>query len=130
MKHRISALALVLLGALCSPAQAAHWDAVLLTDLGLYHFDPHAISDKGGVKTIQALLDYKTPKQTAGGQTYRSSQSEIQLNCKTQAARIMHTAYFAGAMGAGKEVHKEGSVREWMDLVKGTPIERIAHRIC
>ena len=42
----------------------------------------------------------------------------------------MHTTYFAGAMGAGKEVFKEGSVREWLDVIKGTPIERIAHRVC
>lgn len=132
MKHVCLALALLINAGLSAPAWAApaHWDAVLLTDLGLYHFNPQTVSDKGGVKTIQTLLDYKTTQETAGGLKYRSSQTEIQLNCKKHSARIMHTAYFAGAMGAGKKVHKEGSVREWMDVVKGTPIERIAHRIC
>ena len=126
------ALSMLLACSLCMPvvATAAHWDAVLLTDLGLYHFDPHTVSDKGGVKSIQTLLDYKTTQETAEGKKYRSSQTEIQLNCKNQSARIMHTTYFAGAMGAGQEVLKEGSVREWLDVVKGTPIERIAHRVC
>ena len=130
-RHRLT-LPLLLSCSLCMPftAKAAHWDAVLLTDLGLYHFDPHAVSDKGAVKTIQTLLDYKTTQTTAEGKKYRSSQTEIQLNCKNRTARIMHTTYYPGAMGAGKEVFKEGSVREWMDVVKGTPIERIAHRVC
>ena len=113
-----------------SSAAPAHWDAVLLTDLGLYHFDPHSISDKGPVKTVQTLLDYKSTQETVEGKKYLSSQTEIQLNCKNQSARIMHTAYYAGAMGSGKEVLKEGSVREWLDIAKGSPIERIAHRIC
>lgn len=122
----------VLASSLGQPALAApaHWDAVLLTPLGLYHFDPHTVSDKGGIKTVQTLLDYKTTQETSEGQKYRSSQTEIQLNCKSQSARIMHTSYHSAAMGTGKEVFKEGSVREWMDVVKGTPIERIAHRVC
>lgn len=125
-------LPLLLTGWLCMPAMSspAHWDAVLLTDLGLYHFDPNAIGTKGNVKTIQTLLDYKTVQETTEGQKYLSSQAEIQLNCKSHSARIMHTTYHAAAMGAGKEVFKEGSVREWMDIPKGSPIERIAHRIC
>jgi hypothetical protein len=130
-RHRLT-FSLLLSSSLCMPvvATAAHWDAVLLTDLGLYHFDPHTVNDKGVVKTIQTLLDYKTTQETAEGKKYRSSQTEIQLNCKNQSARIMHTTYFAGAMGAGQEVLKEGSVREWLDVVKGTPIDRIAHRVC
>jgi hypothetical protein len=130
-RHRLT-FTLLLSSSLCLPAVAAtaHWDAVLLTDLGLYHFDPHTVSEKGGVKSIQTLLDYKTTQETAEGKKYRSSQTEIQLNCKRHSARIMHTTYFAGAMGAGQEVLKEGSVREWLDVVKGTPIERIAHRVC
>ena len=111
-------------------AAPAHWDAVLLTDLGLYHFDPHSVSDKGAVKTLQTLLDYKTTQETAEGLKYRSSQAEIQLNCKNQSARIMHTSYYAGAMGSGKEVFKEGSVREWMEIGKDSPVQRIAHRVC
>lgn len=117
---------------LCTPvlAASAHWDAVLLTELGLYHFDPHSVRTQGKVKTFHTLLDYKTAQETAEGQKYLSSQAEIQLNCKSQSARIMHTSYYAAAMGAGKEVFREGSVREWMDVPKGSPIERIAHRIC
>lgn len=132
MKNAISAFTLLLACWLCATALAApaHWDAVLLTDLGLYHFDPNSISDKGAVKTIQTLIDYKTTQATAEGQKYRSSQTEIQLNCKNQSARIMHTSYYAAAMGTGKEVFKEGSVREWLEIGKDSPIQRIAHRIC
>jgi hypothetical protein len=132
MNHFRLTLLLLLSCGMSLPAMAApaHWDAVLLTPLGLYHFDTNSVSDKGGIKSVQTLLDYKTTQETSEGQKYRSSQTEIQLNCKSQSARIMHTSYHAGAMGAGKEVFKEGSVREWLDVVKGTPIERIAHRVC
>ncbi len=132
MNHSRLKLTLVLSSSLGLTAMAAstHWDAVLLTPLGLYHVDTHAVSDKGDIKTVQSLLDYKTTQETSEGQKYRSSQTELQLNCKTHSARIMHTRYLAGAMGSGQEVHKEGSVREWLDIVKGTPIDRIAHRVC
>lgn len=132
MKNLRSNLASLLIGSLCSWAAAApaHWDAVLLTDLGLYHFDPHSVTTQGSIKTFQTLLDYKSTQETSDGRKYLSSQAEIQLNCKSHLARIMHMSYRTGAMGSGKEAHKEGSVREWMDIPKGSPIERIAYRIC
>jgi hypothetical protein len=132
MNHSRLLTTLALASSLGLPALAApaHGDAVLLTPLGLYHFDTHSVSDKSGIKTVQTLLDYKTTQKTSEGEQYRSSQTEIQLNCKSQSARIMHTSYHSAAMGTGKEVFKEGSIREWMDVVKGTPIERIAHRVC
>ena len=107
-----------------------HWDAVLLNDKGLFHFDPHSVSIHGQVRTFLSMVDYKTPQETADGKRYQSTVTEIQLNCKNGTARIMHMAYHSDGMGAGKEVHKEGMVREWMDVPAASPIERIAKRIC
>lgn len=107
-----------------------HWDAVVLNDKGLFHFDPHSVSVNGQVRTFLSMVDYKTPQETAEGKRYQSTVTEIQLNCKNGTARIMHMAYHAGGMGAGKEIHKEGMVREWMDVPAASPIERIAKRIC
>lgn len=107
-----------------------HWDAVLLNDKALFHFDPHSVSVNGQVRTFKSMVDYKTPQETVAGKRYQSTVTEIQLHCKNGTARIMHMAYHAEAMGGGKEVHKEGMVREWMDVPPASPIERIAKRIC
>ena len=107
-----------------------HWDAVLLADKGLYHYDPHSVSSAGQVRTFKSMVDYKTPQETSDGRKYLSSVTEIQLNCSKGVARIMHMSYHPESMGAGKEVHKEGMIRDWLDIPHGSPIERIAKRIC
>ncbi len=115
---------------LLSAQTRPHWDAVLLADKGLFHYDPHTVSSAGQVRTFKSMVDYKTPQETSDGRKYLSSVTEIQLNCKRGVARIMHMSYHPEPMGAGKEVHKEGMVRDWLDIPAGSPIERIAKRIC
>ena len=107
-----------------------HWDAVVLADKGLFHYDPHSVTHAGQVRTFRSMVDYKTPQETADGRKYLSSVTEIQLNCQRGVARIMHMSYHPDPMGAGKEVHKEGMIRDWLDIPAGSPIERIAKRIC
>ena len=107
-----------------------HWDAVLLNDTGLYHFDPHSVSASGQVRTFQSMVDYKAPQESADGKRYLSTLTEVQLNCKNGTARIMHLTYHADHMGGGREVHKEGMIRDWLDIPAGSPIERIAKRVC
>ncbi len=107
-----------------------HWDAVLLNDTGLYFFDPHSVSTSGAVRTFQSLVDYKTPQESADGKKYLSTLTEVQLHCKNNTARIMHLTYHADHMGAGKAVHKEGMIRDWLDIPAASPIERIAKRVC
>ena len=121
---------LMMAGAAVAQQHRPHWDAVLLNDKGLSHFDPHSVAVNGQVRTFMSMVDYKAPQETADGKRYRSTVTEIQLNCKSGTARIMHMAYHTDSMGAGKEVHKEGMVREWMDVPAASPIERIAKRIC
>ena len=132
MNNFLSTLVTMLIGSLCSLATAspAHWEAVLLTDVGLYHFNPHSVKGQGQTKTFQTLLDYQSAQETVDGRQYFSSQAEVQLNCKSHSARIMHMTYYAGAKASGKEIRKEGSIRDWLEIPKGSPIERIAHRIC
>ncbi len=129
---------LMIAALLASPCWAAtpnaqprpHWDAVLLADKGLYHYDPHSVKTTGQVRSFMSMIDYKTPQETADGRKYLSTVTEIQLNCKSGAARIVHMRYHADNMGAGKEVHQEGMIRDWLDIPAGSPIERIARRVC
>ncbi len=127
-------VSLVLTGLLQSAQVLAqprpHWDAVLLNDKALFHFDPHSVTANGHVRTFQSMVDYKTPQETTGGKRYLSTVTEVQLNCKNGTARIMHLSYHPDSMGGGKEVYKEGMIREWMDVPAASPIERIAKRIC
>lgn len=134
MKVRLLITSLLGTGLLWSGLLSAqtrpHWDAVLLADKGLFHYDPHSVSGAGQVRTFKSMVDYKTPQETSDGRKYLSSVTEIQLNCSKGVARIMHMSYHPEAMGAGKEVHKEGMIRDWLDIPPGSPIERIAKRIC
>ncbi len=134
MKVRLLIASLLGTGLLWSGLLSAqtrpHWDAVLLADKGLFHYDPHSVSSAGQVRTFKSMVDYKTPQETSDGRKYLSSVTEIQLNCSKGVARIMHMSYHPESMGAGKEVHKEGMIRDWLDIPPGSPIERIAKRIC
>lgn len=106
------------------------WEAVLLAEAGLFHFDPRSVSATGHLRTFMSMVDYKTAQETSDGKKYLSTVTEIQLNCKSSTARIMHINYHADNMGHGKEVRKEGMIRDWLDIPAGSPIERIARRVC
>ena len=107
-----------------------HWDAVVLADKGLFHYDPRSVTPAGQLRTFRSMVDYKTVQETSDGRKYLSTVTEIQLNCKSHVARIVHLSYHAEGMGLGKEVRKEGMIRDWLEIPAGSPIERIAKRVC
>lgn len=110
--------------------QRPHWEAVLLAEQGLFHYDLHSVTKKDHLRTFTSMVDYKAPQESSDGRKYLSTVTEIQLNCKSGAARITHISYHAENMGHGKEVRKEGMIRDWLDIPPGSPIERIARRVC
>jgi len=113
-------------------AQAAkpRWESVLLNDQGLFYIDPKTIRDDGERKEVLSLLDYKKTQTTASGKSYLSIEALIRVNCKMRMARIIHQTYYTGNMLAGDVVERQGMLQEWHDIESGTPVQRIARRIC
>ncbi len=131
-RHRLLAgLLLALCIWPCAPLQAeTRWVPVMLADKGLFHYDPQSVSVSGRISQVRSLMDYKQAQQSVEGKSYLSTINDIQINCKSREARIMHTRYFSEARGTGLEVRSEGMIRDWLAIQPETVIDRIAKRVC
>ena len=123
--------ALLCLGLLASAsATKPRWESVLLNDQGLFYIDPKTIREEGERKEVLSLLDYKKTQTTAAGKPYLSIEALVRINCRQRMARIIHLTYYSGNMLAGEVVERQGMLQEWHDIENGTPIQRIARRLC
>jgi hypothetical protein len=113
-----------------TPPAKPRWESVLLNDQGLFYIEPGTIKDTGERKEVWSLLDYKKPQTTADGKPYLSTQALIMVNCKARMARIMHLTYYSGGMLSGQVIERQGMLQDWHEIDKGSPIQRIARRIC
>ena len=136
MPYRPSSFPLAVAGlaAACAlmalPAQASKWETIVMNEQGLFYIDAQSIRKEGPHTSVWTLLDYKKPQTTADGKAFLSTKSQIMFNCRMKMARIMHMTYFSGAMLDGKEVYKQGMLHDWLDIEPGTPVQRIARRVC
>jgi hypothetical protein len=129
---KTSAMSLIAGAALfCLPGLAApKWEAVVLSDQGMFYIDANSVSQESGRKVLWSAIDYKKPQNTADGQAYLSTQTQLMINCKAQMARVMHLTYFSGAMLTGKVIDRQGMLHEWMDIDPSSAIKKIARRVC
>ena len=126
-----SAAALVL--ALCGvlpPALAAKWELVAQSNNGFYYLDPGSVEASGGRKTAWTVLDHRELQSLRDGKRYRSTHAQVQFNCKANLARIVHLSYYSGAMLAGSQVHQQGMLQDWFELEAGSPMKRVAAKVC
>ena len=116
----------------CSAPLLAHvrWAPIMLTDKGLFSFDPESVARADRITRVRSLMDYKVPQEGSDGRHHLSTVNELQINCRSQEARIMHTTYYSDARAGGQEVRKEGMVRDWLAIQPDTVIDRIAKRVC
>jgi len=127
----LAALGLASMLALAAaPARADKWESVMMNDQGVYYVDRQSIRQDGPNTLVWTMLDYKKPQATMDGKAFLSTKSQIMFNCRKKMARIMHMTYFSGAMLDGKEVYKQGMLHDWMEYEPGTPVQRIARRVC
>ena len=128
--HVIAFLAVI--GSLLSPSSRAdtRWESLSLADQGMYYMDPQSIEQHGPNKQLWTVLDYRSPQTNSEGQTYRSMRAQVQINCKARMARLTHMSYFSGGMLSGKEVQKQGMLRDWQEIEADSPMARIARRVC
>ena len=120
----------VLLASGAAPGAAQRWEAVLLSEQGMYYIDTQSITTQGSTKVAWTVLDYRSVQEGAEGANYRSMRAQVQINCKARLARLVHMTYYSGAMMGGAEVQKRGMLRDWHEIEPDSPIARIARRVC
>lgn len=106
------------------------WAPVMLTDKGLFYYEPQSVATTDRIVRVRSLMDYKAPQESADGRYYLSTVNEMQVNCRSREARITHTSYYSQAKAGGQEIRKEGMLRDWLDILPDTVIDRIAKRVC
>jgi hypothetical protein len=106
------------------------WAPIALSEQGSFYIDTQSTTEEDGKKKVWSVLDYKKQQLTGDGKTYLSLQSQIQINCQQKTARVLHMTYYAGPMGSGKTVYRQGMLHEWMSIDPASPIHKIARKIC
>lgn len=106
------------------------WEPLSLADQGMYYLDPQSVEQHGASKQLWTVLDYRSPQSNTEGQTYRSMRAQVQINCKARMARLIHMSYYSGGMLSGREVQKQGMLRDWQEIEADSPMARIARRVC
>jgi hypothetical protein len=124
--------AALLFGALTCTAHAANaqWASVGLYDQGAFYVDVANVTREGSVRRFWSMMDYKTPQKSEGGKTYLSTRSQMEINCQTRQARVLHLSMHTATHLGGQVVESEGILREWQAIPPSTPADRIASRVC
>jgi hypothetical protein len=123
-------LAGVLLASGAALVAAERWEAVLLSEQGMYYLDSQSISTQGSTKVLWTVLDYRSVQEGAEGANYRSMRAQVQINCKARLARLTHMSYYSGGMLGGSVVQRQGMLRDWNEIEADSPMARIARRVC
>ena len=112
------------------PASAANWDFVTQGNQNYYYVEPQSIKQEGDHKVAWTLVDHRQIQTLKDGQQYRSTHAQVQVNCKDKRARLVHLRFFSGAMMSGAVVQQQGMLQDWLEIESGSPIQRIAYRVC
>ena len=124
------ALATLLTLAARSGLASSNWEAVTLADQGMFYIDPATIKREGTIRSFHSALDHKSVQMTTDGKAYWSNETQIQLDCNSRYARVVHLTLFSGKMLSGTVVLKEGILREWQPITPTSAIEKLARRVC
>lgn len=112
-------------------AHATRWESVAQGPAGFYYLDPASIEEEeAGRKRAWTVLDYRQEQTLQGGGRYRSMHAQVQFNCKARLARLVHLTYYSGPMLAGSVVMRQGMLQDWFEIESGSPIYRMAYRVC
>ena len=116
---------------LTSAANAApRWEPVMLADQGMFYLDPASVVEQSDRKEVWTVLDYRKPQNTADGKVYLSTRAQVWINCRLQMGRIMHLTYYSGPMLGGRDIEKTGMLQDWQPIESGTPVQKIARKLC
>jgi hypothetical protein len=123
-----------LAGCLClaasAPVLAVKWELVAQGNTGFYYIDPRSIESDGDRKRVWTVLDYREEQKLQDGARYRSTHAQVQFNCKARLARLVHLTYHSGPMREGSVVLRQGMLQDWFEIEAGSPMQRMAGKVC
>lgn len=113
-----------------APSQAAKWELVAQSNTGFYYLDPTSVETVGERKLAWTVLDHREEQKLRDGSRYRSTHGQVQFNCKAHLARLVHLSYYSGPMMGGQRVMQQGMLQDWFEIEPGSPVQRLALRVC
>ncbi len=123
-------LAACLCLACLAPVRAAKWELVAQGHTGFYYIDPRSVETEADRKWVWTVLDYREEQKLHDGARYRSTHAQVQFNCKARLARLVHLTYHSGPMLGGSVVLRQGMLQDWFEIEAGSPMQRMAARVC
>ena len=111
-------------------AHAVKWESVAQSPQGFYYMDPGSVERDGERRLAWTVLDYREEQKLRDGSRYRSTHAQVQFNCKARVARLVHLTYYSGPMMGGKVVLRQGLMQDWFEIEAGSPMQRMAYRVC
>ncbi len=124
----LAALLALLAGA--AALAAPSWELVAQNNQGFYYLDPRSVTQDGERKLAWTVLDYREAQTLRDGSHYRSTHGQVQFNCKARLARLVHLSHHSGPMLGGSVVMRQGMMQDWFEIEPGSPMHRIAYRVC
>jgi len=111
-------------------AANAEWTDIGATGIYIQSVDRATIRRNGNLVKMWGLKDYKT-MQTVAGDSFLSSKTQAEYNCKEDRSRTLAFLWFDGQMGNGKVVYSNGNLKdEWAPITPGSVAERLWKIAC
>jgi hypothetical protein len=129
-KHFLGRYLIAVLLCIGSSSVHAEWSRVGYYANGDFYIDRDSITRNGDRREVWSVMDYRSPQMDTNGKIYRSSRSQLQLDCAHKTARIIHMAFFSGSMLRGNEISKMGSLKDWEPVPPDSPIRAILDAGC
>ena len=102
-------------------AASAEWTRVDGNDDFIQYVDRATIRRNGNFVKMWSLADNETVQTDADGDSYLSSKSQQEYDCKEEKKRLLAFTWFDGKMGNGKVVYFNGNARgEWSPIAPGS----------
>ena len=97
---------------------------------GYYAIDMTSVTRDGDRRAFNSALDYRKVQTSAPGKTYRSVETQFQVNCRMKMARIVHMTYYSGPNLSGSVVERQGMLQDWIEVDANSPIHRLMRYVC
>ena len=100
-------------------AASAEWTRIASGGNGelIEYVDRATIRRNGNLVKMWDLADHKTIQKGAAGESYLSSKSQQEYECKEEKVRTLAFTWFDEQMGNGKVVYSVGNARgEWSPI--------------
>lgn len=97
----------LLLTLACSASLAADWRKVGETERGDVHLDAASIAQKGNIRQVLIMGNYKDAVETGGAEkfSFKSYKDLSQYNCKAKTTAVVQEILFAENDGKGATNH-------------------------